>query len=152
KTMFRLGTAGCVCLLACSSQDQPHALPEAHLGGSGGSGGIDFDAGTGGPPPADADAYGIGGNEGHPIIVAAPHLYVVFDASGSMNAPANDGTGDSRYDAVRIAAVNLVRTLGPLVNVGAAVFPRKASQSDSCHVGEEVFPVAPGDPITGDEG
>ena len=113
-------------------------------------GGDAFDAGgsAGGPPAPDAGGYC--GNEVHQAIVDRPNLYFVLDASGSMLADVPGQTGN-RYDAVRIAVVDLARKLGPLVNVGAAVFPSK-SASDSCASGSQVFPVHQGDPITGEDG
>jgi len=45
-----------------------------------------------------------------------------------------------------------VRNLGPLINVGAALFPHKATQLKPCNPGAEVFPVSPGDPYTGVDG
>src|SRR5262249_15143549 len=113
---------------------------QAHRKGGGGAGGAEITTSTGPPAP---DAPGVCGNVVHQIIVDAPNLYFVLDASGSMaGAP---------YNTVRVAAVDLVRKLGPLVNVGGAVFPRYANV-DPCHVGGEVFPVTPGDPITGEDG
>src|SRR6185503_7962862 len=65
---------------ACGKADRSVAPP---LGG-GGSGGDDLiDAGDPmGPPPADAG--GLCGNEFHHVVVHAPNIYFVRDASGSM--------------------------------------------------------------------
>jgi hypothetical protein len=114
--------------------------------------GDDFEAGigAGGGPPA-ADAGGLCGNEIHQAVVDAPNLYFVLDASGSMATPSGSASLN-RYDAVRVAVVDLVRKLGPLVRVGAAVFPRHVTDTDSCHAGDQVMPVAQGDPITGTDG
>jgi hypothetical protein len=120
--------------------------PRPMVGGSDGGGG--FQGGTGGGPP-DPDAGGYCGNDVHEVIVDAPNLYFVLDASGSMAAPVPGGT---RYDAVRLAIVNLVRGLGPLVNVGAAILPRQDVGTDSCAAGAEVFATRQGDPITGKDG
>jgi hypothetical protein len=118
----------------------PRPAPDA--GGEGGFGG------GGGPPAPDAGGYC--GNEVHQAIVDAPNLYFVLDASGSMNAPGPGGW--TRYDAVRVAVVDLVRKLGPLVRVGAAILPAHGSDQDQCAAGEQVFPVTQGDPITGEDG
>ena len=59
--------------------------------------------------------------------------------------------GGNRYDAVRIAVIDLVRNLGPLAKVGAAVLPKKGGGAE-CVAGEEVFPVTQGDVITGSDG
>src|SRR5262245_48724403 len=93
----RIAVAAVVALVACSDEARPPGLRGPYEG-LGGAGGIDFDGGTSGPPPVDADASGICGNEVHPLIVDAPNLYFVLDASGSMKAPAGNGT---LYDAVR---------------------------------------------------
>ena len=108
-----------------------------------------FEAGGGGGPP-DQDAGGFCGNDLHQVIIDAPNLYFVLDGSGSMAVDV-PGIG-SRYDAVRIAVVNLVRNLGPLAKVGAAVLPKQAGTDDQCAAGAEVFPVTQGDPITGEDG
>jgi hypothetical protein len=79
------------------------------------------------------------------VITHPPNLYFLFDVSGSMASPG--GGGYTRYQLVQHSAVEMIATLGPLINVGAAVFPRGASVADPCHVGGEVFPVSPGDPI-----
>ncbi len=105
-----------------------------------------FEAGVGGGGPPGPDAGGYCGNEVHQLIIEAPNLYFVIDASGSMAEPAPKG--GNRYDAVRIAIVDLVRNLGPLAKVGAAVLPKKGGGAE-CVAGEEVFPVTQGDPITG---
>jgi hypothetical protein len=120
--------------------------PRPMIGGSDGGGG--FQGGTGGGPP-DPDAGGYCGNELHEAVLAAPNLYFVVDASGSMGTLE---AGETRYHAVRVAIVDLARNLGPLVKVGAALLPRHGAGADSCEAGEEVFPVQQGDPITGVDG
>jgi hypothetical protein len=57
------------------------------------------------------------------------------------------GGGFTKYQLVEHSAVQMIETLGPLINVGAAVFPNLATQAFPCHVGGEVFPVSPGDPV-----
>jgi hypothetical protein len=80
-----------------------------------------------------------------------PNLYFVIDRSGSMGQTVD---GVVKYDAVAGAAVDLVRTLGSKVKVGAAVFPGPAVNiapdpnqmpPDPCLVGEEVFSATLGD-------
>ncbi|WP_437588059.1 vWA domain-containing protein [Sorangium sp. So ce1000] len=108
-----------------------------------------FNPGTDGPsgPPA-ADAGGLCGNRIHQVEIAeAPNIYFVLDASGSMLSPASSSASASRYDRVHEAAVDLVRNLGPLINVGAAVFPLDATDEEPCRPGGEVFPVTPGAPF-----
>ncbi len=114
-------------------------------GGAGGSGGVAFggDAGGDGPPPVDSG--GLCGNQIHQVITDPPNLYFVFDDSASMADPG--GGGLSKYELVEHDALLLIETLGPLINVGAALFPLKATSTDSCSVGGQVMPVLPGDPI-----
>jgi hypothetical protein len=127
---------------ACSSPGDP-AAPRPGGRTSGGGGDDLFDAGglPDGPPPPDAP--GLCGNQLHEVIVDAPNLYFVLDRSGSMAAPAPGGT---RYEAVRDASIDLVRKLGMLVNVGAALFP-KETRSDGCEAGGQVMSVQPGTPV-----
>jgi hypothetical protein len=141
---------------ACSRADQT-TFTTTGVGGSssasstGNFGG--FNAGTdGGPPPLDAG--GLCGNQQHEIVSDSPNIYFVLDTSGSM-ASVVTGTKHSRYDLLRDAAINVVRSLGALINVGAALFPQGASAKDSCAEGKEVMPVQPGtsapdDPNAGD--
>jgi len=134
---------------ACGSADERlPPRPSRSTPDAGGEGG--FGAGSGGGPPAP-DAGGYCGNEVHQAIVDAPNLYFVLDASGSMSASAPAPAGN-RYEAVRIAVVDLVRKLGPLVKVGAAILPARDANADECAAGEQVFPVTQGDPITGEDG
>jgi hypothetical protein len=77
----------------------------------------------------------------------APNLYFVIDRSGSMGEIVE---GLVKYDAVAIAAVGLVRSLGSKVKVGATVFPGHQVDSDHpCAVGEEVFSSTLGDAARG---
>ena len=139
---------GAFAFTSCASPDPLGRPPGAVVNGSGGGdGGIDLGDGSG---PPDLDASGLCGNQLHSIITDAPNLYFVIDASGSMSAPAPGG-GSTRYAAVRSAAVDLVRTLGPRINAGAAIFPFKATDLEPCRTGKQVFPVTPGDVFTGSD-
>ena len=113
-------------------------------GGETGAGGGSLfeDAGPDGPPPVDA--AGLCGNQVHQVVTDAPNLYFVVDLSGSMAQPG--GGGYSRYELVQHTAVQLVQGLGALANVGAAVFPKDATNAEPCKVGGEVMPIKPGDP------
>ncbi len=133
--------------IGCSSDERPRGVGSLPVPGL--DGGDDFEAGFGGSGPPLPDASGYCGNEVHQLIFDAPNLYFVLDASGSMSEAAPGG--GNRYDAVRVAVVNLVRNLGPRAKVGAAVLPKKGG-ADDCVAGEEVFPVTQGDPITGQDG
>ena len=77
----------------------------------------------------------------------APNLYFVIDRSGSMGDMVE---GRQKYDAVAGAAVDLVRSLGSKVKVGAAVFPGPhVDATHPCQVGEEVFATTLGDAVRG---
>jgi hypothetical protein len=123
----------------------PHQGSGAASSGEGGSLVVED---AGGPPSPDAG--GLCGNQIHQVIANAPNIYFVLDASGSMATAVSGST--TRYDRVHSAAVELVRNLGPLINVGAAVFPKDVSGSDTCHTGGEVFAVTPGDPYVEGQG
>lgn len=143
--VFGLGTFG-----ACS-RNTTYGPPQNSTGGSsgqGGQGGDPLPQDDGGPPPLDAD--GLCGNQLHTVIFDAPNVYFVIDASGSMSLLAKGGS--SRYSLVRGAAIDLVKALGPLINVGAAVFPLDATEADPCATGAQVMDVNPGDPYTGADG
>jgi len=129
-------------LLACGPSREGFTPPPDGYVGAGGSDLFDAGATTG--PPA-ADAGGLCGNQIHQIVTAAPNIYFVLDASGSMAESVGTST---RYERVRFAAIDMVRRLGPLINVGAALFPLDATNSDACHVGGEVLSLRPGDPVS----
>lgn len=130
---------------ACSSES---GLGPIHPGtggsGQGGSSGGDLlPTDDGGPPPLDAS--GLCGNQLHTLTFDAPNVYFVIDASGSMDAVVS---GSTRFAVVRKAAIQLVRDLGPLINVGAALFPHGATADNGCATGAEVMPITPGDAYT----
>lgn len=92
---------------------------------------------------AGDDGANFCGNEFHKVVVKSPLLYFVMDASGSM-AELAEGN-HSRYDVLHEAATDLVDSLGPLIRVGAAVFPHGATDTNACTAGVEVMPPTPGD-------
>ena len=140
---------------ACSASGQPVSSGGPSATSSGGGGGGRGGGGAGGGsllgdasddgPPA-ADAGGLCGNQIHQVVSDAPNLYFVFDSSGSMAEMA--GGGFTRYQLLQEAAVQMVESLGSLINIGAAVFPLEASPTNPCQAGGEVYPVSPGDPIS----
>lgn len=133
--------------LASCGEDQLGAPRSGGGSNTGGGGGLIDIGDDGGPPPLDA--AGLCGNQLHQVVTDAPNIYFLIDASGSMSiVPSGSAT---RYERVRGAAVDLVRRLGALINVGAALFPRDAA-SDGCHVGGEVLAVSPGDPYVEGQG
>jgi len=147
--LFALSNVALALLVSSVGCGEEKKLPPRSMTtGAGGGGGEGLSGGTGGGPP-DPDAGGYCGNEVHKAI-DAPNLYFVLDASGSMLDAS--GTGTTRYGAVRLAVVDLVRKLGPFVNVGAAILPSHKSFADQCDAGGQVFPVQQGDPITGKDG
>lgn len=77
------------------------------------------------------------------VVEQPPNLYFVLDRSGSM-AEAMPGGQASKYAAVRLSVVALVKKLGAHVNVGATVFP---ASGRLCEPGEEVFATTRGDDI-----
>lgn len=81
------------------------------------------------------------------VQLVAPNIYFVFDRSGSMGDAAAAGSSQSRYSVVRSASIDMIKSLGSLINVGAALFPRG---SQSCGTGGEVLEITPGDPKTSD--
>lgn len=99
------------------------------------TGGFALDAGD--------DGANFCGNEFHKVVVKSPLLYFVMDASGSMKELAEGK--HSRYEVLHDAAEELVASLGPLIRVGAAVFPFEATTADACAVGKEVLAPTPGD-------
>lgn len=136
-------------VFACSEREPLRGVPPGFSGGVGGAGGQGIDVGDASAPP-DLDAGGLCGNQLHQVISDAPNLYFVLDASGSMSEALPQG--GTRYSAVRGAALDLVRKLGALINVGAAVFPYGATDIAPCKAGKEVLSLSPGDPYTGSDG
>lgn len=131
-------------IAACSSTANPPGLTSAvaSASGTGGAGGNDF-LGTGGgntPPPPDAGF--LCGQLITQVHKDPPNVYFVLDTSGSMATPVGVST---RFTLVHGAAVDLVQSLGGLLNVGAALFPLAVTNDDACHAGGEVLPVTPGD-------
>lgn len=132
--------------LASCGKD-PMGAPRPGSGSDGGGGGLIDIGDDGGPPPLDA--AGLCGNQLHQVVTDAPNIYFLIDASGSMSILASGSA--TRYERVRGAAIDLVRRLGALINVGVALFPRNAA-SDGCHVGGQVLAVSPGDPYVEGQG
>lgn len=110
--------------------------PRLIVGGGGGAGGGEF-------APEQCSLELTCGGELREVRLDVPNVYFVLDASGSMGDL--DGSGDSRFDLVRSAALTMVRQLGPLINVGAALFPEGNLDVDACSTGREVMSVRPGD-------
>jgi hypothetical protein len=117
---------------------RPPATTSSGTGGGGGQGGS-------GPCVQD----GACADEVHELSFNVPNIYFVFDRSGSMQE-LEPPDYDSRYTVVRNAAMDLIRSLGPLINVGAALFPHGDIDNFPCNAGQEVMPVSPGDPFDDD--
>lgn len=144
-----LGITAAVCGFGACDRGETFGPPLQGTGagnGSAGGGGSLLPPEDGGPPPLDA--AGLCGNQLHQTIADAPNVYFVIDASGSMSVPVGSKT---RFEIVRSAAIDLVRDLGALINVGAALFP-DASDDGGCGAGEQVMQVTPGDPYSGADG
>ena len=131
---------------SCSGRDAPGGIQPPPTTGSGGAGGDGIDFGAGGACEND----GACGEELHALEFDAPNIYFVLDRSGSM-AELEQPDFESRYAIVRDAARMFINALGPLINVGAAVFPAE-DPNDACAPGEEVMDVTPGDPFNDDNG
>jgi hypothetical protein len=133
-------------LAACSGPDRAarsegFAEPAAEGGSSDGA--VYFDVTQpDGPPPLDAP--GLCGNFLFKVAPEPPNLYFVLDRSGSMVDPSGL-PGMTRYQAVRAAVIDVVRTLGSRANYGVTLFPG-SPMGNGCAAGTEVFKTAPGDP------
>lgn len=142
-----LVTAASVLAAACSSKEESRFAPLPSTDDGDDDDGLTVDAGPTGPPPLDAG--GLCGNQLHPIISDTPALYFVIDRSGSMAFDTGQGQA---YARVRNAAVELVRDLGALISVGAAVFPDADSDLEACNPGKQLMPVTKGTPFDSDKG
>jgi hypothetical protein len=130
-------------IAACGSRAHPPALddsPAAPLP-SGGGGLLGGDAGS---KPPDCGTLADGGScgcEDVPLFTEPPNMYFVLDRSGSMQE-------DDKWDTIRLAVADVMRSIGPRANFGAAVFPGPSSV-DECATGVEAMSVRQGDPPTG---
>ncbi len=130
---------------ACSVNANPPGLKASTAATSGGVGGAGGDEllGVGGSKAPPPDAGDLCGQLITQVHKDPPNIYFVLDTSGSMATPVGAST---RYRLVQAAAIELVKNIGGLINVGAALFPF-ASGADQCHVGGEVLPVTAGDAL-----
>lgn len=127
--------------LACGDKrSEFEPLGPTGPGAGGQVGGLGLVGGAGG----ECVIEGACGNEIHEIQFDAPNIYFVLDRSGSMQAI--EPSGDNRYRVVREAAIDMIKSLGTLINTGAAVFPYGDVLRFPCSAGAEVFPVTPGQP------
>jgi len=101
------------------------------------------DVGSADGPPSP-DASGLCGNQFFQAAPEPANLYFVLDRSGSMEE-SSGLHGWNKYTAVRVAVVNVVRTLGSRANFGAAIFPGETSLLSGCGAGFEVFETQRGD-------
>ena len=131
-------------IAACSVNANPPGLmpSTASTSGAGGAGGDEL-IGTGGSTAPPPDAGNLCGQLITQVHKDPPNLYFVLDSSGSMATTVGQTT---RYRLVQAAAIELVKNLGGLINVGAALFPF-ASNASPCQAGGEVLPVTPGDEL-----
>ncbi|MEM9697138.1 MAG: vWA domain-containing protein, partial [Myxococcota bacterium] len=107
--------------------------PETDDGGDGGSGFVN--------PPLDCDEESVCGGQLIDVSLDIPNLYFVLDRSGSMLDRADASSDRTRYQVVRAAAGDLVEQLGPLIRVGAALFPLAPTEQAPCRDGGEVMAV-----------
>ncbi len=128
-------------LVGCDER-VPKGLPPPPRPGTGGGGGA-----GGGSETCDGPPLGACGHDIRQIEFDAPNIYFVFDRSGSMAELAPPAYSVTRYSVVHRAAVDMVRELGALISVGAALFPRT---SNVCGAGDEVMALTRGDPTPSD--
>lgn len=130
---------------ACSVNANPPGLmpSTASASGAGGAGGEEL-LGVGGSKAPPPDAGNLCGQLITQVHKDPPNIYFVLDTSGSMATFVGTTT---RYRLVQGAAIELVKNIGGLINVGAALFPFAATPATQCHAGGEVLPVTPGDEL-----
>lgn len=152
QMMKRSGTFATALVLAhaaaCSGGDRPppsNGILDRPDDGAAGShdGGVLFDVSQSEGPPAP-DASGLCGNQLFRVAPEAPNLYFVLDRSGSM-AESPPGQSFDKYTLMRMALLDVARTLGNRARFGVAVFPSSALTT-GCEAGGEVFSTHLGDP------
>jgi hypothetical protein len=84
------------------------------------------------------------GSQSIPAITNPPNLSFIIDHSGSMGEELA-GSGLSKYENARVALSHVLGAIGHRVNYGALIFPGLAGVT-GCEAGDELMPVAPGDP------
>lgn len=131
-------------IAACTVNANPPGLmpTTASTSGAGGAGGEEL-LGVGGSKAPPPDAGNLCGQLITQVHKDPPNVYFVLDTSGSMGTPVGPST---RYLLVQSAAIELVKNIGGLINVGAALFPFP-NNSNQCQAGGEVLPVTPGDEL-----
>jgi hypothetical protein len=134
--------ASSIAAQACQGDRDVSRFGGQYFPEKGGEGGEGFQGVGGGTPCVGTSLCG---TEVHEVRFDVPNIYFVLDRSGSMATL--EASGDTRYSIVREAAVDMLRRLGSLINVGAAVFPHGDLAANPCHAGDEIFPVMAGDPI-----
>lgn len=125
--------------LACGSKRAPYLVdrPPNDSGSGGEDSGLML--GDAGEVPS-----GPCGSQSIPAISDAPNLSFIIDHSGSMGEELA-GSGLSKYENARIALSRVLGAIGHRVNYGASIFPGLAGVT-GCEAGDELMPVAPGDP------
>lgn len=127
-----MGTAAIATWAACG-RERPRVDPGDSSQGGGKNAGGSSQSGF------VTDGAAICGADVHTPIGKPPLIYFVIDRSGSM-AELDTDSGDTRYERVVDAAVQVVADLGSLVRTGAALFPDpEVVDSDECAVGAEVY-------------
>ncbi|MEM1031524.1 MAG: vWA domain-containing protein [Myxococcota bacterium] len=148
RTLGAVSFAALVGIVACDVGRVPRAFradlgsSSAAAGGTGGQGAGGDDGG--GLIDDECVGDGLCGTDLIEVVFDRPNVYFVFDRSGSMVTPeGGPAPAFSRFNRLRDASVAVVEDLGPLINVGLALFP--AGGADGCAAGGEVMPVTPGD-------
>ncbi len=108
-------------------------------------------------PPPVVDKTGTCGADTVSLVARKPTLYFVLDTSGSMSDSVVEGP-ETKLNAAKQALTQVVTEVGHRIKYGLAAFPAeddfdlKDLDPDNppllgCAAGQEVFSVAPGDPI-----
>jgi hypothetical protein len=125
--------------LACGSARAPYLVDPAPR--DAGSGGEDSGLMLG---DAAVVPSGPCGSQSIPAVSNPPNLSFIIDHSASMGDDFAD-SGISKYENARIALSHVLQAIGHRVNYGATIFPGLAGVT-GCEAGDELMPVAPGDP------
>jgi len=152
---FALLTALWLSVPSCSGKTHPPALGStdgdggsagaASLGTSGAAGQIDNST----PPPENTQ--GLCGNQISPVQATRPNLFLVLDRSGSMyDSMSSDPKvlAPRKYDASVSAIHEVLLKIGHRLMYGAALFPSRNADSNSCDPGAQVDPLRAGDSVT----
>jgi len=124
---------------ACGNERAPYLVNPGELDSGTGGGDAGLMLGDASETPS-----GPCGSQSLPVVANPPNLSFIIDHSASMGDELA-GSGLSKYENARIALSHVLSTIGHRVNYGATIFPGLAGVT-GCEAGDELMPVAPGDP------